>query len=412
MEYLGKLRDPKQARWPLEMLLHLAWALYLCVNLALTRLPLSSGGSALFVWLATALYLWNRWRLKERMGSWRDYPATLWYLLFAVWLSMTHLWTFAAWEGSDVEESVWRLTGVVFCLEVYLRGKDNLMRFFLLVVLSVCYLGVIYLATSPFATWGSTKMGGITGQWRNSAGYYACFAAMLGAYLAVAKKCRVWPYVVFLVSFALITGSRKVILHLGLGVLFLIIFNWPRVRRIPRKYLLSGLAALAVALAAAYQIPQVKEVYGPRLIALVNFSIENSSRDERIFFVSKAWEMFVQRPLQGWGIDNFKSYLQYQHYWNVTYSHNNYMELLADFGLIGAALFYWLPIRRLACAARNLKKSAFMKFLFAMLAIFLILEMATISYYYRISILLIVALMTAVRQESKSSGTLSDAGAN
>ena len=409
MQFIRKMQNPEQVSGPLMLILHSTWAFYLCVNLAHTKLPLSSGGSALALWLVTAVYLWNRWRLKESLGSWRDYPATLWYLAFSIWLSATNFWTFAVWEGSDVQENVWRLVGVVFCLEVYLRRKGNLSIFFMLLLLSTSYFGVLYLATSPIATWGDITMGGITSQWRNAAGYYACFAAMLGTYVAVVKRYRTWPYVVFLIAFALITGSRKVILHLGLGVLFLILFNWAFVLRIPKKYLIGGLIVLVLAVAVAYQIPQVKAVYGSRLLALINFSIENSSRDERIFFITKAWEMFVQRPLQGWGIDNFRSYLEFQKYWNVTYSHNNYTELLANYGLVGFVLFYWLPVRRLLEAARNLRKSSFAKFLFSLLTIYLILDVGTISYYYRITVILLVSLMTAVRQETQSpGGSLSD----
>jgi hypothetical protein len=63
--------------------------------------------------------------------------------------------------------------------------------------------------------------------------------------------------------------SRKVIFHLGLGILFLILFNWALIRKIPKRYLIGGLSALLLALAAIYQIPQVKDIYGPRLLALV-----------------------------------------------------------------------------------------------------------------------------------------------
>jgi len=57
------------------------------------------------------------------------------------------------------------------------------------------------------------------------------------------------------------------------------------------------------------------------------------------------WEMFLQRPLTGWGFNQMPSELPrhvsgYKE--KLLYPHNTYLELLAEDGIVGLALYLWL----------------------------------------------------------------------
>jgi O-antigen ligase len=57
------------------------------------------------------------------------------------------------------------------------------------------------------------------------------------------------------------------------------------------------------------------------------------------------WQMFLERPLTGWGINQMPSELArhvsgYNH--PVLYPHNTYLELLVEHGIAGLALYLWL----------------------------------------------------------------------
>jgi putative inorganic carbon (HCO3(-)) transporter len=57
------------------------------------------------------------------------------------------------------------------------------------------------------------------------------------------------------------------------------------------------------------------------------------------------WQMFVERPLTGWGVNQMPSELArhvsgFNH--PVLYPHNTYLELLVEHGIVGLALYVWL----------------------------------------------------------------------
>ena len=55
-------------------------------------------------------------------------------------------------------------------------------------------------------------------------------------------------------------------------------------------------------------------------------------------FYKIAWQIFVEKPLLGGGLNQFR-------YWSGTgaYSHSTYAEAIADFGLVGC-IIYFFPI--------------------------------------------------------------------
>jgi O-antigen ligase len=61
-----------------------------------------------------------------------------------------------------------------------------------------------------------------------------------------------------------------------------------------------------------------------------------------------AWDMFLERPLLGWGVSRMPPQLQQRvsdfhlHQFVV---HNSYLEILVEHGLLGLALYAWLIFR-------------------------------------------------------------------
>jgi O-antigen ligase len=60
---------------------------------------------------------------------------------------------------------------------------------------------------------------------------------------------------------------------------------------------------------------------------------------------SGGWEMFLQRPLTGWGFHQMPAELPrhvigYEE--KLLYPHNTYLELLVEYGIVGMALYLWL----------------------------------------------------------------------
>ena len=72
---------------------------------------------------------------------------------------------------------------------------------------------------------------------------------------------------------------------------------------------------------------------------------ERGPVDFRAAVYTGGWQMFLERPLTGWGVNQMPVELArhvsgYNH--PVLYPHNTYLELLAEHGIAGLALYAWL----------------------------------------------------------------------
>lgn len=80
---------------------------------------------------------------------------------------------------------------------------------------------------------------------------------------------------------------------------------------------------------------------------------ERGPVDYREAVYAGGWEMFLQRPLTGWGFHQMPAELPRHvsgYHEKVLYPHNTYLELLVEHGIVGLALYLWLmwEIMRLA----------------------------------------------------------------
>ena len=109
------------------------------------------------------------------------------------------------------------------------------------------------------------------------------------------------------------------------------------------------------------------------------FGGDNSSR-WRMIFIVEGFNIFQQYPFTGIGLDNFKTL-----YSEDLYSHNNYIEILSTLGLVGFIIYYSFCFYLL----RPLLKGGKLLLLF-MVAFFLSMDFAMVSYFERIYILPII----------------------
>ena len=133
----------------------------------------------------------------------------------------------------------------------------------------------------------------------------------------------------------LATMTRAIWLSFGGTVLALIFFSKNRsMRRVGVGFALMAAAGLVAVLI----LPGFGEALSDRLE-------ERGPVDYREAVYAGGWQMFLERPLTGWGFHQMPSELPryvsgYQE--KVLYPHNTYLELLVEHGLVGLALYVWL----------------------------------------------------------------------
>lgn len=105
-----------------------------------------------------------------------------------------------------------------------------------------------------------------------------------------------------------------------------------------RLYVALGMVALA-GIALALSSGQLGGELSDRLK-------ENGPVEFRQAVYAGAWEMFLQRPILGWGFHQMPDELPHHvvgyNGEKILFPHNTYLELLAENGLLGFALYIWL----------------------------------------------------------------------
>jgi putative inorganic carbon (hco3(-)) transporter len=133
----------------------------------------------------------------------------------------------------------------------------------------------------------------------------------------------------------LATLTRAVWLSFA-GALVALAFLFWRCRS--RRVLLAIPIVAAAALALLFSSEQLRSTLDDRLN-------EEGPIEFRQAVYSGAWEMFVERPLLGWGFHQMQDELPRHvtgYHEKILYPHNTYLELLAEQGAVGFGLYAWL----------------------------------------------------------------------
>lgn len=133
----------------------------------------------------------------------------------------------------------------------------------------------------------------------------------------------------------LATMTRAVWLSFAGSVMALIFIS--KNRQI-RQVGLGLIAVAAVALGAVLSSTDLSRAFSDRLN-------ESSPVEFRQAVYAASWQMFLDRPLIGWGFHSMPQELpRYvsEFRGEVLYPHNTYLEVLAEHGIVGLALYIWL----------------------------------------------------------------------
>ncbi|MDO4493101.1 MAG: ATP-grasp fold amidoligase family protein [Clostridia bacterium] len=195
----------------------------------------------------------------------------------------------------------------------------------------------------------------------------------------------------------LVTGSRK-------GLLTVAVFTPVYVLWMDRKHLVRDLAILMVIAAVScwflFGIEIVRNNIGERLLESIKSVLglaekTEQSIAERGLFSKMGMEIFLKAPLKGCGLDCFRFASGTE-----TYAHNNYIELLADGGIV-ALLLYYVPI--LGIGIRCLKRSKDDAAVFGavLILMFFAQDIATVSYYERTPLMILMLAASVLHRNGE-----------
>lgn len=156
---------------------------------------------------------------------------------------------------------------------------------------------------------------------------------------SISNRTKTFTLIVVLFSFAalILNGTRGAWIAI---VIVLLIFGF--MSKNNRKVFIVLLTSLAVFLAVAINNPAIYN----RAVTIADMQYQSNS--ERLLLWSSAWHMFKDHPLTGVGAENFAE--QYHSTYispnakerNLGHAHNNFLQILAETGIIGFVSFAYL----------------------------------------------------------------------
>ncbi|GHV44068.1 O-antigen polymerase [Synergistales bacterium] len=206
----------------------------------------------------------------------------------------------------------------------------------------------------------------------NILGVYLALSVLAGCWLLIrARRSRSIPTTVFdLALLALnaagmwMTGSRSALLSCAVGVFALIIALRPDARQTKRLAAFLTLA-LAIVICVAYAAPGALKVQRRNMDSALSLENLSPAKEGRYVIWGISLEVIKAAPVFGVGLGNYKwNYMDAMAafreksdipprytYW----AHSEYLQLLAEVGVMGAAPFFFLIFYYIWLATRSLK---------------------------------------------------------
>ena len=184
------------------------------------------------------------------------------------------------------------------------------------------------------------------------------------------------------------TGGRKFLLF-AMVFMFSSLLAQGTIK--PGRLLLVGFVTGIIVVIMSYIIMNVGFFYdaiGYRFDGMSSGQAEGV--DDQEYLMQKGIEIFKERPFWGWGVEGYR-------YASKTgfYAHSNYVELLADYGIIGTLLYYsnllWCAL--VMWRKRMLQEEEF-KFYFPLLISIFVLDVFSISFNQTAYIPLFIMFIT------------------
>lgn len=272
---------------------------------------------------------------------------TIWYGLFILLTVLSVLWSrFPSVSGYYTSRLVQNLVLIFFML-ININSEKELDKIQNIFILSNIYMSVRILFLVPVSRWFSRFVGGydLTGHNVNMTAFYLSVAVLICFYkIYVEKRYRyIIPIALFIFMLTL-TSSRKSLIMSAMGIGLIIFLD-----RSKKKKILSIFILIAALIAFVYIIFNDEKLYkaiGWKFDSMLGF-LENNTGDnslrERKLFREYALKLFYEHPFIGVGFNNFSRYLKLI-FTRATYSHNNWLEMLSNLGIIGFAAYYWFYV--------------------------------------------------------------------
>lgn len=276
---------------------------------------------------------------------------------------------------------------LIFSLINYLDSTKKIKKLLFFFINSGFLASLYLIITTDFSR--ITRIGNILGN-ENAIGIILTLSTTISFYFILEdKNYKLVPLLLINIVSILLTGSRQALLFLVISIvsILFLISKGSIVKKI--RYLVISVFTIFFVLYAIFNIPIFYDIIGSRidnvLGILVGQGTTEGSLNIRSYMVEFGINKFKERPLLGYGIDNYR-FLLNENTGMYTYAHNNIIELLVSVGLIGTYFYYYaqfILVKNLFKKSRYHKDKSDYKLSYLLIAIifsYTVLSISTVYY--------------------------------
>lgn len=306
---------------------------------------------------------------KAKLAYERKY--TTWVVLFLIICMSSIIWAASTTQVVSIMKSMIVNIAIIFLIRSYINSKEGVCRIIntLLIAITINAVYLLLLNKNALLSINSNVNStanrlGAEGAWNaNSIGMMMAIGFVFFLYyFRTGKKTSAKLLYVFLaiimVFVALVSGSRKALITVLAGAVVYLILD-SEGKRI--RSLLLVIAVLLVGFYLVMEVPYFYSIIGWRMEAMLAKYTGIGEIDHSAFireeFVKAGLTVFKQNPILGVGLDCFRIYNE-----SITgyrwYAHNNYVELLADLGILGFGIYYGSHLFLLKEFVKNLRDNS------------------------------------------------------
>jgi len=312
----------------------------------------------------------------------------LWGVIFYGFCLLSVFWAYYPEGLSDRMVPTLKVVLVVVTIPIYVNGKRELDILLKAFIIGAAILLFRLILATPLDEWGTSRLGRSIGYNANTVGLSFAYASTICMYYVKDKKLYFFIFLLFALL-SLFSGSRKSFLWI---ILTISMFFFNRMKRPANVlYIVPFGLLIFLIIYLAMNNPTLYEIIGIRVESLLNLITGEGRGDSsiriRMRMISAGVDLFKENMLIGYGVDGYRHLSVYG-----KYAHNNYIELLVNHGLIGMALYYFLPVTILLKAINIwLHKTREVVIAIVFIMLILINDYGHVS-YYNITTLLLIAI--------------------
>lgn len=274
---------------------------------------------------------------------------SIWYLAFIAFAELSSMWAYSPLTAA-LRYIKYMMLILVFCFGMvqYADTKKDVERLLDIYCCVALTIILIELIGTPSDLWFEGYFGRyVGGENSNTFGFILLYATIIAFYKSYIRNIKIWYIPIPLFIFGcILSSSRKALAMTFFGLLFMLFFAFKRKHHF--FHFIFALAASAAVLIFIMNNKTFYDIIGNRIQNLIDFTTnntsvyENGSLQMREYYVEFAKLLFSRRPIIGQGFANFATLIAAETQHAAVYAHNNYWELLADLGIIGFILYYWM----------------------------------------------------------------------